>query len=116
MWTVGRDFRVPGTMAKQTIVLGPADLANNELRGYEVGKRNVAVVKVDGQYKALDDWCNHAGCLLSGGRIEQNLVVCPCHEVGFDLNSGANATSPGVCDDQPVVPIRVEDGKLVIEF
>jgi 3-phenylpropionate/trans-cinnamate dioxygenase ferredoxin subunit len=103
-------------MAIERIVLGPADLADNELRGYEVGKRNVAVVKIGDRYKALDDWCNHAGCLLSGGRVEENLVVCPCHEVGFDLDTGANATSPGVCDDQPVVPICIEDGKLVIDF
>ena len=103
-------------MAKQQIVLGPADLKDNELRGYEVGKRNVAVAKVNGCYKALDDWCNHAGCLISGGQLEGNLVICPCHEVGFDLDSGKNETSPGVCDDQPVVPIRIEDGKLVIDF
>lgn len=65
------------------IKLGPADFAEREMRGYEVGKRNVCIAKIHGRYKGLDDWCNHAGCLLSGGRIEDNMVVCPCHEVGF---------------------------------
>ena len=97
------------------VKLGPADLAENELRGYEVGKRNVLVAKVGGRYKALDDWCNHAGCLLSGGHLEGNLVVCPCHEVGFDLDSGANVTSPGVCDDQPTVKVAVVAGEIVVE-
>lgn len=97
------------------INLGPADFSEKELRGYEVGKRNVCVARINGAYKALDDWCNHAGCLLSGGHLEGNLVVCPCHEVGFDMDSGRNATSPGVCDDQATVKIAVEDGALVLE-
>lgn len=100
---------------KNKVTLGPANFKENELRGFEVGKRNVLVAKVSGGYRALDDACNHAGCLLSGGRIEGNLVICPCHEVGFDLDTGRNATSPGVCEDQPVVPVRVEQGLLILE-
>lgn len=96
-------------------VLGVDDLKENELRGYEVARRNILVVKVNGQVKALDDWCNHAGCLLSGGWLEKNMVVCACHEIGFDLDTGANATSPGVCDDQPTVKVVVEDGQLIYE-
>jgi len=96
------------------ITLGPADLKEGELRGYAVGKRNVLIACVKGQTKALDDWCNHAGCLLSGGRLEGNTVVCPCHEVGFDLDTGKNVTSPGVCDDQPSFKTDVENGQLVV--
>lgn len=109
--------RVVGKGAAMTkIKLGPADFAEREMRGYEVGKRNVCIAKIHGRYKGLDDWCNHAGCLLSGGRIEDNMVVCPCHEVGFDMDTGRNATSPGVCDDQPTVQVAVEDGALVIDW
>jgi 3-phenylpropionate/trans-cinnamate dioxygenase ferredoxin subunit len=98
----------------QRITLGPADLKEGELRGYAVGKRNVLIACVNGQIKALDDWCNHAGCLLSGGWLEKNLVVCPCHEIGFDLDTGKNVTSPGVADDQPVYPIEIVDGQVVV--
>ena len=104
----------PVSDAPRRIRLGPADLAEGELRGYAVGRRNVLVARVGGRLKALDDWCNHAGCLLSGGRLEKNLVVCPCHEVGFDLDSGRNATSPGVCGDQPAFAVEVEDGQVVV--
>ncbi len=99
----------------QRTKLGPADLGEGELRGYEVGDRNVLVAKVGGRYKALDDSCNHAGCLLSGGRIEGNTVVCPCHEVGFDLDTGRNLTSPGVCDDQPTERVVDDEGGLFWE-
>ena len=97
-----------------SITLGPANFRDNELRGYAVGKRNVLVAKTGGRYKALDDWCNHAGCLLSGGHLEGNLVICPCHEVGFDMDDGRNCTSPGICDDQPAFKITEENGMLVL--
>ena len=98
------------------IVLGDADVKEGELRAYERGKLNLCVARVQGQVKALDDWCNHAGCLLSGGRLEGNVVVCPCHEVGFDMDTGENLTSPGVCDNQPVFEVTEEDGKLVLNL
>lgn len=101
-------------MTAERITLGPANLAEGELRGYPVGKRNLLVACVGQKLKALDDWCNHGGCLLSGGHLENNMVVCPCHEVGFDLDTGANVTSPGVCDDQPAFKAEVENGQIVV--
>lgn len=98
----------------KSVKLGPADLKEGELRGYEVGKRNVLVACVGGRIKAIDDWCNHAGCLLSGGHLEGNLAVCPCHEIGFDLDTGKNVTSPGIADDQPAFKTAVENGELVL--
>jgi 3-phenylpropionate/trans-cinnamate dioxygenase ferredoxin subunit len=95
--------------------LGPANLEEGELRSYDVGKRNVLVCKVGGQYKSMDDWCNHAGCLLSGGRLEGNMVVCPCHEIGFDMDTGKNVTSPGIADDQRAFSTAIEGGNIVID-
>jgi 3-phenylpropionate/trans-cinnamate dioxygenase ferredoxin subunit len=95
--------------------LGPANLEEGELRSYDVGKRNVLVCKVSGRYKSLDDWCNHAGCLLSGGRLEGNMVVCPCHEIGFDMDTGKNVTSPGIADDQRAFATAIEEGNIVID-
>ena len=101
-------------MAVRRIPLGPANLKDGELRSYRVGKRDVLIAKVGGAYKSLDDWCNHAGCLLSGGRLEKNMVVCPCHEIGFDLDTGVNVTSPGVCDDQPAFKAEIVEGELIV--
>jgi 3-phenylpropionate/trans-cinnamate dioxygenase ferredoxin subunit len=94
--------------------LGPADFREGEFRGYAVGRRNVLVTCVDGQVRAMDDWCNHAGCLLSGGWLHQQTIVCPCHEVGFDLATGKNVTSPGIAGDQRVYPIEIVDGQVVV--
>jgi len=104
-------------MSNKKTNLGKADLLEGELRGYPVGKKNVMVACVGAKFKALDDWCNHGGCLLSGGRLEGNTVMCPCHEIGFDLDTGINVTSPEVADDQPAFKTAVENGDLfVLDF
>jgi 3-phenylpropionate/trans-cinnamate dioxygenase ferredoxin subunit len=97
------------------VCLGPADLAEGEMRGYEVGKAMVMVARREGRFFAMDDWCNHAGCLLSGGRLEKKMVVCPCHEVGFELSTGKVCTKPIICDDQKSFAVEEQGGLLYLE-
>jgi 3-phenylpropionate/trans-cinnamate dioxygenase ferredoxin subunit len=100
------------------IDVGPADLTEGELRGLEVGERLVLVVRHQGRITAMDDSCNHAGCLLSGGWLHprKGAVVCPCHEYAFELGSGRNLTIPRLCDDQGAFEVRVERGRVMIRF
>lgn len=106
---------------RKKVCLGVADLAEGEIRGYEPEGRLVCLAKVDGQYKAIDDWCNHAGCQLSMGWLDPapgggKMIVCPCHEIGFHLDTGKNETSPEICDDQAAFPVTVEGGLVWVEL
>ena len=103
-------------MAPRRVAIGPAALTEGEVRGYEVGTRMVLVVRKGGQYFAMDDWCNHAGCLLSGGWLEDEAIVCPCHGVGFALSSGVVTTKYRICDDQQTFPIEEEAGTLFVQL
>ncbi len=98
------------------IDVGPADLREGELRGLEVGERLVLLTRLAGRVTAMDDSCNHAGCLLSGGWIEarRSAVVCPCHEYAFELGTGRNVTLPRLCGDQVAFEVRVENGRVMI--
>ncbi len=98
----------------QRVNLGPSPVEEGQMKRIKVGKRDLLIARLGGSFKAMNDWCNHAGCLLSGGRIEGNMVVCPCHEVGFDLDTGKNMTSPGICDDQPVYATERVGADLVV--
>ena len=64
----------------------------------------------------MDDSCNHAGCLLSGGWMNERkrAVVCPCHEFMFELKSGRNVTFPKLCQDQRSFQVRVEQGRVML--
>ncbi len=96
-------------MEVEALPLGP-----DEMRGIELGERLVLISRVDGRWCAIDDWCNHAGCQLSTGRREGRTVVCPCHDIGFDLVTGRNLTSPEIAGDQPAFAVEEIDGKLVL--
>lgn len=97
--------------------LGQAQaIGEGELNSFPVGDRFVLVTRIDGTLHAIDDVCNHAGCLLSGGWLEGREVVCPCHEYRFDVTTGRNVTFPRLCGDQPVLPLRIEDGEVVVDL
>lgn len=106
------------------VLLGREELQEGEMRGYEPEGtgRLVCLARVDGRYLAIDDWCNHAGCQLSmGGWLARGpggapIAVCPCHEVGFELATGRNVTSPGIAGDQPAFPVHVEDGLVFADI
>lgn len=96
--------------------LGPPDLAERELRPFEIGGRFVLVTRLGGALFALDDQCNHAGCLLSGGFYDGDAVVCPCHEYAFDPRNGRNVTVPALCGNQTAFPLREEGGEIVVSL
>ena len=100
------------------IDVGPADLSEGELRGLEIGEKLVLLACQAGRVTAMDDSCNHAGCLLSGGWIDvrKRAVVCPCHEYCFELGTGRNVTIPRLCADQHAFPVRVEGGRVLLKL
>jgi 3-phenylpropionate/trans-cinnamate dioxygenase ferredoxin subunit len=99
------------------VKLGPAEVGEGEFRSFELApERHVLVTRLGGALYAIDDLCNHAGCLLSGGWLDGASVVCPCHEYQFDVRTGENTTSVRLCDDQARYPLRVVDGELVVEL
>jgi 3-phenylpropionate/trans-cinnamate dioxygenase ferredoxin subunit len=100
------------------IDVGADDLTEGELRGLEVGERLVLLARLGGRVTAMDDSCNHAGCLLSGGWIleRKRAVVCPCHEYAFELGTGRNVTFPKLCADQRAFDVRVENGRVMIRL
>jgi 3-phenylpropionate/trans-cinnamate dioxygenase ferredoxin subunit len=79
------------------------------------GGGSVCLIRLDGAFHALDDACGHAGCLLSGGRLRGGEVVCPCHEMTFDVRTGALTCTPRLCGDQRVYPVEVVAGEVWVE-
>ena len=98
------------------VPLGKADLAEGTMRGVELADgRLVLVARLGGALHALDDVCGHEGCLLSQGRLEGVRVVCPCHEMAFDVRTGAVATEYPLCGPQPALRVVEEGGEAFLE-
>src|SRR5260370_42537527 len=97
------------------IGVGAAELQEGELRGLEMGERLVLLTRLAGRVTAMDDSCNHAGCLLSGGWIEagRSAVVRPCHEYALEPGPGRNGPLPPPCGDPGPVRAPAQKGRAM---
>lgn len=59
-----------------------------------VGKKNIAIFHVDGNFYALDDYCPHKGAPLASGYLSATDVTCPWHGASFDLATGNGVGGP----------------------
>jgi len=75
------------------------------------GDKRVLVVNLDGTFHAVSDTCTHTGCRLSKGKLEGNVVFCPCHAAKFDVTTGAVLAAPAVIPLE-VFPVKVEGGAI----
>jgi 3-phenylpropionate/trans-cinnamate dioxygenase ferredoxin subunit len=97
------------------VPLSPAEIAEGTMRGVRLDSgRYLLLVRLGGRLHALDDMCNHAGCLLSRGRFEAGRVVCPCHLMAFDVRTGARVSMPALCDDQRTHAVVERDGEVLV--
>jgi nitrite reductase/ring-hydroxylating ferredoxin subunit len=72
----------------------PSDIADGEMRVFDVGGTPVNVANAGGIFYAFDDTCTHMGCSLARGRLESTTVTCACHGSRFDVTSGAVLRGP----------------------
>jgi len=99
------------------IELTKTDLEPGQHRGVRLeGHVYVLVANVGGEYFAIDDSCNHAGCLLSEGEMTpEGEIECPCHFFRFSVKDGALHTEPRGCEDQAAYRIEVRDGGVWVD-
>ena len=93
--------------------LGPAPV-EGEHRGFRHGDRYLLVARLGGTLYCIDDWCNHAGCLLSEGALDGEVIVCPCHDGRFRVRDGVNVTEVRLCADQATHPVTERDGEVYL--
>ena len=98
------------------VKVAPLDAVRpNDMRGFKVGGRSIALYNVDGIIYATDDVCTHAYALLSAGFLEGDVVECALHSGRFDVKTGKSLCLP-VTSDLDVFSTRVVDGDIEIEI
>ncbi len=101
-------------MAGFTTVGRADDVAEGQVRAYEVAGQQVAVTRIEGTLYAFGDTCTHRGCSLATGETLGSAIECECHGSVFDMTSGE--VEEGTATD-PVATygVRDEGGELQIE-
>jgi len=54
----------------------------------------ILLIKQNGKIFAIDNRCPHQSCGFSGGALDGEVVICPCHEWRFNLESGEYEEEP----------------------
>jgi nitrite reductase/ring-hydroxylating ferredoxin subunit len=55
----------------------------------------VLFIKQKGLVFAINNRCPHMACGFSGGTLDDMVIVCPCHDWRFDLETGEYEEAPG---------------------
>jgi naphthalene 1,2-dioxygenase system ferredoxin subunit len=90
-----------------------ADLPAGQIKGVKVGKQEIALYNLDGDYYATDNVCSHAYAQLSDGFIERGQIVCPLHAGCFDIKTG-KAMEPPAEDDIRTFPVRLNGDEIQV--
>jgi ferredoxin-thioredoxin reductase catalytic chain len=87
------------------------DMRDGEARRVLVGKRDLAVFRVDGAFHALSNVCRHAFAPLSEGWVDGHVVMCPWHGWRYDVRDG---TTDHPDADVRTYPVVVRDGEVLV--
>lgn len=89
------------------------ELSEDSVKLVDVEGTPVLLVKVHGEIFAFDNRCPHMSCGFSGGVLEGDVIICPCHEWRFNLKTGE-------CENEPAYQLvkfvsKVESGKIWVK-
>lgn len=91
-----------------------SDIAPGTVKKIDVNGEQIAVANLNGQFFAINDLCTHKQCSLSGGSIDGQNIVCPCHGGQFDLKTGEAKTPPATTNTK-TYEIKVENDEIWIK-
>jgi nitrite reductase (NADH) small subunit/3-phenylpropionate/trans-cinnamate dioxygenase ferredoxin subunit len=76
--------------------------------------KKVAIFKVDGHLRAIQDRCPHMGASLADGVVKDGQVICHWHAWCFDLRSGRGDRSTKEWLRAQVYEIKVEGDDVFV--
>ena len=75
----------------------------------------IAIVKTEGEFFAIRDWCSHAAVPLSEGDVDGCTIECWLHGSRFDLRSGKPTAMPATAP-VPVYPVKIEGDDVLVSI
>lgn len=101
-------------MTRKTIGL-IKDFADAPLHEVTISGKQILVATAGKKYFAMGNVCTHNGCRLSGGKLEGEIVRCPCHGSQFNVKTGEAVHGPAK-NPEPVFSITEENGELFVDM
>ena len=89
------------------------DIQNGQIKGFSIGYEKICLAKIDESFYAIEDFCSHAGGVMSTGFLDGVDIVCPLHGARFDIRTGKQSIGPSL-SDQPIYPVQIEGGSVYV--
>lgn len=92
------------------------DLADGEVRRFDLGSVAVAVARIGDDWYAIGDRCTHQDVSLADGELHaaDRSLECPKHGSCFSLEDGAPSSLPAT-KPVPSFLVRIDDGDVYLE-
>ena len=90
-----------------------SDVDDGEAVQVMVGKKEIAIYNLEGEYFATDDICSHAYASLADGYIEGTQIECPLHGGCFDIKTG-KAMTPPVTEDLKTYEVKIDGDDILV--
>ena len=85
------------------------DLQNGKAKTVEAEGKQIALIKKDGKFFALDNICCHMGGPIGEGSLEGDTIVCPWHGWNYNIKTGVSLINPGAKVSVFLVMVEGED-------
>ena len=95
-------------------VMDEKELKDGSFKLVSVEGVPILFVKQSGQIFAIDNRCPHQGCGFSGGTLDGYVIVCPCHDWRFNLQTGEYEVEPAYTLKK--YEFKVEAGKIYVKL
>lgn len=95
-------------------LLSESEIKDGEKKLVRAEGKQVLFIKHKNKLYVIDDRCPHMGCKFSGGTIADDMVICPCHDWRFSLETGEYENDPGYA--LTFYPFKVKDGKVWVKL
>jgi nitrite reductase/ring-hydroxylating ferredoxin subunit/ferredoxin-thioredoxin reductase catalytic subunit len=95
----------------ETRLIAFDEMADGQARHFKVGKRDLALFRVHGEYFALSNLCRHAFAPLSEGFLDGYIIMCPWHGWRYDVRDG---TTDHPDADVRTYPVTIRGGEVFV--
>ena len=89
------------------------DLGEEEVMAVFVGKEEIALYNVDGEFYATHGVCTHENVGLADGFVEGDVIECPLHGACFEIKTG-KAVNPPAEVDLKTYPVKINGDTIYV--
>jgi nitrite reductase/ring-hydroxylating ferredoxin subunit len=90
-----------------------SDMPDGEGLPVDLAGTPIALYRVGGEIRAVDDVCTHEFAILSQGFVTDGVIECPLHAAQFDIATGECLSGPAA-QDLRTYPVRLDGDDIYV--